>query len=211
MRVSTIVGLVLIISLLLLVIGLANAVDYFPNTTTLNKAGGWTNTPTVCLDNPPDKFLALKATKSWELAFREHLQTNIYDYTIFIINGWDDRCDILMTFEDPSDLWNGTSHLGAIACWKFDDDRFCRGAVNPESKNWYRALVHELGHAWGIGHRNTFTEEGFAYLVMQNDIMISTGNNFEHITTESIDAINFIYNHNGWNGAFVTHYTVPHD
>ena len=189
----------------------ANAVDYFPNTTNLNKAGGWTHTPIVCLDNPPDKFNALRAAKSWELAFQERLQSHQYDYRILIVDVWDDRCNILMTFEDPNNIWKGTSHVGAIACWKYDDGRFCRGAINPEYIFWYNALVHELGHAWGIGHRNSFEKEGFAFVVLQDDIMLGQSKKFESITIDSIDALHFFYNYNGWNGALLSDYTIPHD
>lgn len=214
MRTSTKVAIILFCGLLLLVGSLVNAygVDYFANTIWRSELG-FEETPMVCLIGPPDKYNALRAAKSWELALREHTQSNDYDYKIMVLKEiGPEPCDIFIEFGDPQDVWPSTeTRLGAMDCNDYLNKRFCLAVIDPDANLWYNALVHELGHSFGLGHRLSDTKDGFAYLVVQDDIMFAQAKKFAHITLESLDALQYSYNYNGWNGAIIANYTIPHD
>ena len=88
----------------------------------------------------------------------------------------------------------------------------CEIRVKLPHKAWYETLVHEVGHTLGIGHRQPFEKEGFAGVILSNDIMFGqTG--FKRVITEH--NVGFLIDHYGTDGwelpnRMPMNYTIPH-
>lgn len=177
--------------------------------------GGFTHTPIVCLVDPPEKYKAIKATKAWEVAMRKEVG-QLYDYNIRIVSANETGCDILVQFINPLIGYKGaSSDLGLANCYKpVTGDRFCSLYINPEKRFWLEAVTHEVGHAFGLGHRlplDNANLDAVAGIILEDDIMYPQASPFDHITIEDLDALQHMYNKKGWTGGINQTYIIPHD
>ena len=198
-----------IIFLFLFSISKADAFDYFPNNLDTLQENA-----VICVIDPPKEYLfyILKAVNSWD----HYMNTNWYTVKVIHLELFD--CNAAIIFKSPVDVFDDTQNeFGITKCWKspilkqfgesFEISRYCKAAVNLETADWYRTIVHEVGHILGLGHRLPYDAKDFAYVFLQHDLMFSNIDNQSTITNESRDAL--------WH--FRTYpqleqnYTIPHD
>jgi len=188
---------------------------------------GWEYAPLICIVDvrPELKYYTIKAVDSWEREFNKHGVYD-YDYNIKLTKGEEINCDAIITFGDVNEVWeNSKTNVGAAICYENfklkssigairEGARFCKVVINPDyeaGKHYYITVVHEMGHVLGLGHRLPFESKSFPAVVLTNDIMHPWAAQFKRITSESLDAIQFMYNYSGWNGMINANYTIPHD
>jgi len=170
----------------------------------------WDNSPVVCLDNIPaeDKYMTLRGAHQWEKALTDYTNSSDWDYQMILTEGDITGCNIVVQLVDQvKSKTDGRFLLGLTVPYLEKDlvviyiDRDFNGG-----ELYHDTVVHELGHALGIGHRLALTEEGFISNVISGDIMIPTGKKFLNISKESLDAM--IYFNTIENS---TKYFIPHN
>jgi len=215
-------SLICLFAALLIFSPFAAGFDYFKT----NGKKGWEYAPLICIVDvrPELKYYTIKAVDSWEREFNKH-DIYDYDYNIKLTEYEEINCDVVVIFGDIDEVWkSSTTNVGAAVCYeKFrlkgeggirEGDRFCKAVINPEyeaGRFYYDTVVHETGHVLGLKHRLPFETKSFPYVVLTNDVMIPHAAPFKKITSESLDAIQFMYNYSGWNGMINANYTIPHD
>ena len=218
-------SLVCVLVIWLVLLPMAEGFDYFAP----NGIIGWQYEPIICvIDVRPElKYYTLRAIDSWE---RELNKQGIYDYDyrIKLIDSKEILCTAIIGFGNVTEVWKETNtNLGAVMCWedsKFKvvgnerkqtfGTRFCQAVINPDfnaGRYYYDVLVHETGHILGLGHRLPIETSSYPYVVLTDDIMIPQAAPFKKITIESLNALQFMYNYNGWNGMVNENYTIPHN
>lgn len=202
--------------------------DYFGS---FNVLTGWSFEPTVCiLDPPKDKtYIILSGVDMWEQAFH-YLGIYNHDYSIFVLDKTDYRCDINIKFVTAEEVTKrGGTPVGATVCNETNDlwfiigdyktlirpgERICNIYVNPDwgdSSAINSIVVHEMGHALGIDHRSATDPEGFAAVILTRDIMFKELLPYPLMTAESIDALQSFYGNGGWGELVSTDvYIIPH-
>jgi len=216
--------LICVLVIWLVLLPMAEGFDYFES----NGSIGWKYEPIICVVDvrPELKYYTLRAIDSWE---RELNKQGIYDYDyrIKLREDYKTVCNTIITFGNVTEVWKETTtNLGAAMCWedfKFrvvDGERkqafgtrFCHAIINPDfeaGRYYYNTLVHETGHVLGLGHRLPLDVESYPYVVLTDDIMIPQAAPFKVITIESLNALQSMYNHSGWNGLVNENYTIPH-
>ena len=170
-------------------IGVASADDYFPIVAV------WDHKPYVCLTTTIKLHEPFKALDDWEEQLRIYTSSTNFDYTLY--RGVKKECDIII-----HENQNATNVNGITNCTvKFQTFANCVINIMTTTSPNYRGdtYKHELGHALGLGHRQTDNKESFPYLIMQDDIMFRQASPFDKITEADLDALLFIYNNDGWN------------
>ncbi len=224
---KTIIKLIPIFFILLFMPISANANDYFKN---FGLVSGWNVEPIVCVIDPPkeQKHNIIKAVTFWQKVF-DTIDLQGYDYNVFVLEEDVDDCSVIIRFVTEAEVRAraGTSlaltlcsesptlyfALGKHAIVTRESSRMCyvyvnaywaEGSTNP-------IIVHEMGHVFGIGHRAIDQQGGFAYLIETKDIMYKQLIPFAMVTEESVDALQYFYGYNGFNGLVNRDiYKIPH-
>ena len=215
-------SLICLVVILLIFMPFASAFDYYKSFSTIS---GWYDQPLICIINPqPEwKYYALHGVDIWERAFH---QIDVYDYDYRIAIGEQKGCTVRIVFGTSNEVFRmtGTSELAATGCYEtmtiIKDDvvlrngtRMCNIMINPDyeaGRYLHQSIVHETGHALGLGHRLPFETTDFMYVHQTKDIMNTHVQLTSIITEESLEALQFFYNYNGWNGQHTGNYTIPH-
>ncbi len=164
----------------------------------------WIYEPSVCLDrttNPELSFYAFQAISSWKDTMNAYGYHN-FNYTIYGIYDLEDsnHCNIMVRFGEPQRLGSSDIAIGVAACNQDIPIMIgCEIVVKVPHRDWYGTLVHEVGHSFGLGHKNSFNATDFPAIILGNDVMFKqTG--FKRVIT--IDNVNFLIDHygeDGWN------------
>ena len=191
---------------------------------------GWKYTPLICIVDvrPELKYYTIRAVDSWEREFNKH-DIYDYDYRIKLTDKQEIDCNAVITFGNVNEVWkNSGTNVGIAQCYEtyktsvtnntggkstLIADVFCKAMINPDfeaGSYYYNTVVHETGHVLGLGHRLPIEVKSYLYVVLTDDIMQPQASLFKEITIESLDALQYIYGYNGWNGIVNGNYTVPH-
>lgn len=177
---------------------------------------GFTKEPVICIERTDHRYYQIRAVKSWEIELEKYTSSKMYDYRIMVMDKFTPVCDATITFQDPTMIWENTSHLGAAGCGiDSNEKRYCVVAVNWKEypRERYTTLVHEMGHVLGLGHRLPIDFDNLssvAGIVLEDDVMFPQASPFDVITKENLDALQYFYNYSGWSGGTARNYTVPH-
>ena len=205
---ALIIFIILIVTFLALIVELDYIFadhDYFTSHTI------WSYSPQVCLQDIPrvDLYMTIRAVNQWEKAMIEYGKEQ-FNYNVRLVKSTDvTGCNIVVMQESPIiNPEGGVNPIGLTSCYK--DKVMCVlriDNVRYDGIYYHDTIVHEMGHAIGIGHRLSYEMEGFPAVVMSNDIMISQAKQFLEITRESIDALIWFYEGDN----YMYNYTIPHN
>ena len=200
---------VIIFSLIFLLVGMLYEAqgehDYFPPHIK------WANPPQVCLaDIPPeDRYITIRAVNQWEKAFNDYMGDGYFYYNVKFVNStFINGCNIVvLPVESITNPVTGGNPMGLTTC--YESRSYCILRIDRDMANgvyYHDTIVHEMGHALGIGHRLSYEMEGYPAVIMSNDIMMNQAKPFLEITKASLDAIIYFYTED-----FYSNYTIPHN
>jgi len=184
--------------LLLLLLGISFgsvfAFDYIGNNDAI-----WNKSPTFCLDNNSynKTYYAMRAIKSWNVELDKIVNDNSFDY--YIHTDVNHECDVIIYNQKTNFQTKSGEALGTTKClWNEGFYLGCIIKVDFSHEQYYSTIVHEVGHALGLGHRLPFNQTGFAGVVISNDIMMQQAGSFQRITSEDINALINFYGLDGF-------------
>jgi len=200
---------IIIFSLIFLLVGMLYEAqgehDYFKSNVI------WNQSPQVCLQNIPrgDLFLTIRAVNQWEKALKEYGKEQ-FNYNLKVLTGTNvTGCQIVIMKESPiNNPISDINPIGLTLCYK--DIIMCVIRIDDVTYGdsyYHDTIVHEMGHAIGLGHRLVYEASGFPALVMSNDIMMPTAKKHLYITRESLDALIWFYQDDN----YIYNYTIPHN
>lgn len=179
----------------------------------------WAYEPKVCIDrtvNESNLWYTLRAADAWETVMNDYGYHN-FNYTMYLVEGSDLQetgfCDILIQYGEPAQYNGHANSIGVANCLVNGPVMYsCHLVIKNDPLWYYNTVTHELGHAFGLGHRLPFNQTGFAGVVISNDIMNAQAGLFERITKHNVDFLIDHYHEDGWGlpNAMPQNYTIPH-
>ena len=162
----------------------------------------WDHVPKVCFNVPKEqKYYSIRAIDSWRKNWTNHVGNDEFHYKISDLSkNLQQYCDINIVNGSPAVLGASSNALGVTQC-SFKENEFadkCLIVMPFSDSDYYNTLVHELGHAFGLGHRYPYKIEGMLGVLQANDIMFFKANPFHHITIESLDGLVYYYGEDGF-------------
>lgn len=174
--------------------------------------------PKICILDNTDEPLYYDKTQTainiWTTLLDEKTHSHNWDIKLQVVDRIGmTQCNVSFVFDQERHDWyqNGDDQRGKYVPMVRELGVTTCSDVNPEycqinihmlyhtDNEVLDTVVHEFGHALGLGHRVGDTNSSMVAAWLSDDIMFPVKKLHEYVTSDDIDALIKLYGPNGWN------------